>query len=134
MLSFPQLERRILGLMADLDGELWSQILQEVNPPQSLGPVNAIHDLVFRDAKALAGYVPDIRAIIRKTSPKSLNHEEVQALISIRGFFNLLARFPVVLLTIPDHLDNEKLIDLYNGFRQIIVELDEYLALAKAGE
>jgi hypothetical protein len=123
-----------MGLIADLDGDLWAQILQEVNPPKSLGPVGAIHDLIFRDAKALAGYVPDIRAIIRKTSAKDLSQAEVASLIVIRGYFNLLARFPVVLLTIPEHGDNEKLIDLYNGFRQILVELDEYLALTKAEE
>ncbi|MDR0547953.1 MAG: hypothetical protein LBI10_00850 [Deltaproteobacteria bacterium] len=132
MLTFPDLLRRLNSLIADLDGNLWLDILQKVNPPKEAGPINSIHDLAFRDAKALAGYGPDLRAIIKSKSPKDLSAEELLALTNIRGLYHLLARLPVVLLTIPDHLTNDKLIDLYNGYRQILVELDEYLALTKA--
>jgi hypothetical protein len=131
MLTFPELERRLKNLLADLDGDLWLDILRRVNPPDEPGPTNSIHDLAFRDAKALAGYAPDLRAIIRATSPKSLSPEEISALAAIRGLYHLVARLPVVLLTIPDHLTNVKLIELYNGYRQILAELDEYLALAR---
>ncbi|MDR1576727.1 MAG: hypothetical protein LBT86_00655 [Deltaproteobacteria bacterium] len=132
MLTLPDLARRLKGLIADLDGDLWTSILQQVNPPASVANPAAIHDLAFRDAKALTGYAPDLRAIIKKTAPKSLTAEELAALIAIRGLYHLMARLPVLLLTIPEHLTNDKLIDLYNGYRQILVELDDYLALAKA--
>ncbi|MDR2423031.1 MAG: hypothetical protein LBE01_06600 [Deltaproteobacteria bacterium] len=132
MLSFPELERRLKNLLADLDGDFWLEILKQVNPPDEAGPVGAIHDLAFRDAKALAGYAPDLRAIIRRTSPKDLAPTDLEALMAVRGLYNLAARLPVVLLTLPDHLKNEKLIDLYNGYRQVLAELDEYAALAQA--
>jgi hypothetical protein len=132
MLTFPDLSRRLNSLLADLDGDFWLDILQKVNPPKEPGPIGAIHDLIFRDAKALAGYAPDLRATVRARPPKELSPEELAALTAIRGLFHLMARLPVVLLTIPDHLNNDKLIDLYNGYRQILTELDEYLASAQA--
>ncbi|MDR2141422.1 MAG: hypothetical protein LBR11_06480 [Deltaproteobacteria bacterium] len=132
MLTFPELERRLQGLLTDLDGDLWAEILQQVNPPDQAGPVAVIHDMAFRDAKALAGYAPDLRAIIRRSPPKDLSPADLAALKGIKGLYNLLARLPVLLLTNPDHLKNDKLIELYNGYRQILVELNEYLALAKA--
>ncbi|MDR1395571.1 MAG: hypothetical protein LBK52_05330 [Deltaproteobacteria bacterium] len=130
MLTFPELERRLLGLIANLDGELWPELLKQVNPPDTSGPAPALHDLAFRDAKALAGYVPDLRALIRRTSPQDLTAADRIAFLNIRGLYNLLARLPVLLLTMPDHLQNTNLIDLHNGFRQILLELDDYAALA----
>ncbi|MDR1608726.1 MAG: hypothetical protein LBT38_10025 [Deltaproteobacteria bacterium] len=131
MLTFPQLQRRLNGLLADLDGDLWADILAQVNPPDKIEKPAAIHDLLFRDAKALAGYGPDLRAIMAKTAPQSLTPPELEAFINIRGLYHLLARLPVSLLTIPDYAAHEQLVDLYNGYRQILVEVDAYLTLAK---
>jgi hypothetical protein len=134
MLTFPELERRLNGLLTNLDGELWPEILKQVNPPEPPQSPDTIHDMAFRDAKALAGYAPDLRAIIRSKPPKSLTPEELQSINVIRGLYNLAARLLVLLLTIPDLLTNNNLIDLYNGYRQILVELDSYLLLALGTE
>ncbi|MDR1083433.1 MAG: hypothetical protein LBP22_00905 [Deltaproteobacteria bacterium] len=130
MLTFAELERRLRGLVNNLDGELWPGLLQKINPPQEPAPGSTLHDLAFRDAKALAGYAPDLRAIIQKTSPRSLPQEELTAVTAIKGLFNLMARLPVLLLTIEEHRTNQNLIDVYNGYRQILLELDQYLTLA----
>ncbi|MDR2443642.1 MAG: hypothetical protein LBE31_09000 [Deltaproteobacteria bacterium] len=134
MLSFAQLKDRLEGLMENLDGELWTEILSQLNPPESFPKPETVHDMCFRDAKALAGYVPDLRAVIRKTSPKGLQIEEKKALISLKAIFNFAARLPVLILTIESYRDNQPLIDLYNGYRQTLKEIDDYLALANSGE
>jgi hypothetical protein len=130
MLTFAQLESRLTGLMEDLDGELWTDLLGALNPPGEGPKPETVHDMCFRDAKALAGYVPDIRAIIKANSSKALPPSEVEALKALKGLLNLAARLPVVLLTMPDYRENQNLIDLYNGYRQTLKEIDEYLALA----
>ncbi|MDR3134737.1 MAG: hypothetical protein LBU69_01435, partial [Deltaproteobacteria bacterium] len=65
MLTFSQLEKRLRLLMEDLDGEYWPSLLEQLNPPESFPKPETVHDLCFRDSKALAGYIPDLRAIMR---------------------------------------------------------------------
>jgi hypothetical protein len=129
MLSFSQIDKRIKGLMEDLDGDLWRTILEELNPPTSFPKPETVHDLCFRDSKALAGYVPDLKAIMKANSPKSLSPEEIAALRSLKGIFNFSARLPVIILSLGDYRDNQNLIDVYNGYRQTLKDIDDYLAL-----
>jgi hypothetical protein len=131
MLTFLELDRRLKGLTVDLDGQLWLDLLNELDPPNKK-PQNlpAIHDMFFRDAKALAGYMPDLRAIITKNSPKNLPALEKEALLSISGLLNLSARLLVFLLLLPDYQETEVLIELYNGYRQILSELNQYISLS----
>ena len=130
MLTFAQLNSRLTGLLEDLDGELWTGILEGLNPPGAFPSDETIHEMCFRDAKALAGYIPDLRAIIKANSPKRLDASEIAALRSLKGLLNLAARLPVIILSIPDYKDNENLINVYNGYRQTLKEIDEYLAMA----
>jgi hypothetical protein len=132
MLTFARLDRRLRGLLADLDGELWDALLEELKPPKFPNP-EAIQDMCFRDAKALAGYVPDLRAVMRGVSPKDLNPAELEALMALKGLFRLTARLPLLLLSLPEHQKTEGLIELHNGYRQTLREIDDYLALIPAG-
>ncbi|MDR2459516.1 MAG: hypothetical protein LBE38_01845 [Deltaproteobacteria bacterium] len=131
MKNFSELYLRLLGLVTRLDGDLWDSIIKELNPPKQYPKDAAIQDLAFRDSKALAGYVPDLRKIMRDTSPTSLAPEEFKAFASIFSLFNLSARLPVLLLSIGDYKETESLIDVYNGYRQLMVELNNYLSLAE---
>ncbi|MDR1678042.1 MAG: hypothetical protein LBS44_06595 [Deltaproteobacteria bacterium] len=130
MLTFSQLNKRLDILLEDLDGEFWTALLEELNPPEKFPRSEMVHDLCFRDAKALAGYIPDLRAVMRRTPPNDLAPEELTALKSIRGILNFSARIPVLILFHPDYHENENLINVYNGYRQTLKELDAYLALA----
>jgi hypothetical protein len=130
MLTFNQLEKRLKFLLEDLDGDFWASILEQLNPPGNFPKSETVHDLCFRDSKALAGYIPDLRTIMVKTSPKSLQNEELTSLRSIRGLLNFAARIPVLILLHPDYRDNENLINVYNGYRQTLKELDDYLGQA----
>ncbi|MDR2352037.1 MAG: hypothetical protein LBF22_02550 [Deltaproteobacteria bacterium] len=130
MKTFSELLIRLAGLSANLDGELWDSILSNLNPPEGYPNPAEIQDLAFRDAKAFTGYVPDLRNIMKKNAPSELSATELQNFRAILGFYNLSARLPVLLLSIPDHKETEQLIDLYNGFRQILLELNEYHKLA----
>jgi hypothetical protein len=129
MLTFKILEKRLGMLTQDLDGDFWTSLLDQLNPPENFPKSEMVHDLCFRDAKALAGYIPDLRAIMRSNPPKTLPEDELLALRSIRGILNFSARLPVLILYHPDYHDNENLINVYNGYRQTLKELDEYLAL-----
>ncbi|MDR2352799.1 MAG: hypothetical protein LBF22_06465 [Deltaproteobacteria bacterium] len=133
MKTFSELWQRLAGLTTHLDGELWDNILKELNPPNEFPRDSLIQDLCFRDSKALAGYVPDLRHVMQKNSPKTLPKEEFRAFEHIHGLYNLTARLPVLLLSIQDYKTTEPLIDVYNGYRQILLELNEYLALAREG-
>jgi hypothetical protein len=133
MLTFAQLDKRLRSLLEDLDGDFWPALLEELDPPRSRPKSETVHDLCFRDAKALAGYVPDLRAIMARTPAKGLSGEDLAALASIRGLLNFSARLPVLILAHPDYLENENLIAVYNGYRQTLRELDEYAAFASAG-
>jgi hypothetical protein len=131
MKTFAELHRRLLGLATRLDGELWEDMLKELDPPKQFPRDALTQDLAFRDAKALAGYVPDLRKLMRDLSPGSLPEDEVIAFATVFSLYNLAARLPVLLLSIPDYKDNQPLIDLYNGYRQVLVELGSYLNLAE---
>jgi hypothetical protein len=130
MLTFVQLYSRMIGLLENLDGDLWTGLIAELNPPESFPAPETLHELSFRDAKALAGYIPDLRSIIKSNSPKSLETSELIAVRNLKSLLNLAARLPVILLSMPDYKDNQNLIDVYNGYRQTLKELDEYIALA----
>ncbi|MDR2613249.1 MAG: hypothetical protein LBG06_10680 [Deltaproteobacteria bacterium] len=131
MKTFAELHRRLIGLASGLDGELWDQLLASLNPPDEFPRDSQLQDLAFRDAKALGGYVPDLRNVMKNTSPRDLTAEEYQAFCGIAALYNLAARLPVVLLSIPDYKPNSNLIDLYNGYRQILAEIFAYLAIAE---
>ncbi|MDR2367152.1 MAG: hypothetical protein LBF58_03440 [Deltaproteobacteria bacterium] len=133
MLTFEKIEKRLKLLLEDLDGDFWASILEQLNPPENFPKPETVHDLCFRDSKALAGYVPDVRAVMRSIPPKSLPAEELAALRSIRGILNFSARLPVLILYYPDYRENENLINVYNGYRQTLKEMDDYLALAPSG-
>ncbi|MDR1166655.1 MAG: hypothetical protein LBO66_12470 [Deltaproteobacteria bacterium] len=131
MKTFTELHNRLVGLATRLDGELWDSLVKELDPPRSFPRDSAIQDLAFRDAKALAGYVPDLRHIMRANSAKGLSDQEFSAYQALCGLYNLAARLPTVLLSIPDYRENENLIDLYNGYRQTLAEMSLYLGLAE---
>ena len=130
MLTFNQLYSRMMGLLEDLDGELWTGLLDRLNPPSDYPPPETVHELCFRDAKALAGYIPDLRALIKAQSPKSLDTLDLISVKKIKGLLNFAARLPAMTLSMPDYKDNQNLIDVYNGYRQTLKELSEYIALA----
>ncbi|MDR1035833.1 MAG: hypothetical protein LBT40_04485 [Deltaproteobacteria bacterium] len=131
MKTFAELHRRLIGLVSGLDGEVWDNLLASLNPPREIPRDSMIQDLAFRDAKALGGYVPDLRKVMKDTSPKDLAAEEYKAFCGIAALYNLAARLPVVLLSIPDYAENQNLIELYNGYRQTLSEIFAYLALAE---
>jgi hypothetical protein len=130
MLTFSQVHNRMAGLLEDLDGEVWADILASLNPPEAFPSPESVHELCFRDVKALAGYIPDLRAAIKARSAKSLEASELAALKSVKSLLNFAARLPAVMLTMPDYKDNQNLIDVFNGYRQTLKDLDEYIALA----
>ncbi|MDR1315151.1 MAG: hypothetical protein LBQ12_16055 [Deltaproteobacteria bacterium] len=132
MKTFVELHRRLIGLASGLDGELWDRLLASLNPPGETPGDAKLQDLAFRDAKALGGYVPDLRKVMRDSPPASVTAEEYQAFCGIAALYNLAARLPVVLLSIPDYRENANLIELYNGYRQTLSEIFSYLAAAEA--
>ncbi|MDR1041987.1 MAG: hypothetical protein LBR80_17835 [Deltaproteobacteria bacterium] len=131
MKTFVELHRRLIGLVSRLDGELWDRLLASMSPPDEMPRDSQIQDLAFRDAKALGGYVPDLRKVMRDSDPKALSAPEYQAFCGIAALYNLSARLPVLLLSIPDYRDNANLIELYNGYRQTLAEIFAYLAAAE---
>ncbi|MDR2200475.1 MAG: hypothetical protein LBR53_13695 [Deltaproteobacteria bacterium] len=126
MKTFSELFLRLSGLAGHLGGGLWEDVLSRLNPPESAPADGEIQEMAFRDAKAMAGYVPDLRRILASNPPGGLGPEERLAFGAVYGFYNLTARIPVVLLTIEDHRKTEQLVELYNGFRQVLLELKEY--------
>ncbi|MDR1296982.1 MAG: hypothetical protein LBO05_06345 [Deltaproteobacteria bacterium] len=132
MLTLPQLDKRLQLLLVDLDGDFWTDMLDQLDPPEKTPPSARVHDLCFRDSKALAGYIPDLRTILRETSPRRLSAEDMAALKSIRGLLNFSARLPVLILSHPDYGRNENLINVYNGYKQTLREINAYLAIAEA--
>jgi hypothetical protein len=131
MKTYTDLHRRLLGLVTGLDGELWDRLLSSLNPPGETPGDSAIQDLAFRDAKALGGYVPDLRKIMKDVSPRSLDAREYMSFCGVAALYNLAARLPVLLLSIPDYRGNRNLIDLYNGYRQVLSEIYAYLSIAE---
>ncbi|MDR3203494.1 MAG: hypothetical protein LBV23_01945 [Deltaproteobacteria bacterium] len=129
MLTFVELHQRLIGLLNSLDGDLWNELVAQLEPPERFPKPETIHDLCFRDAKALAGYVPDLRAVMSRSSPHSLSIEEKEALIAVKGILNLAFRLPVLILALDDYRTHENLIELERGYRQTLVEIEGYLAL-----
>jgi hypothetical protein len=131
MKTFSELHRRLIGLASGLDGEVWDRLLASLNPPGEIPSASHIQDLAFRDAKALGGYVPDLRKVMQATSPKSLDAGEYRAFCGIAAMYNLAARLPVVLLSVPEHRDDANLVEMYNAYRQTLAEIYAYLAMAE---
>ncbi|MDR2340079.1 MAG: hypothetical protein LBF40_08105 [Deltaproteobacteria bacterium] len=131
MKTFSELLSRLSGLCSHMDGELWDRLLSELNPPASYPPPSGPQDLAFRDVLALSGYAPDLRRLLEKNPPKGLDPSEKAAFIAVMGYYSLAARIPVLLLGIDEHKGSNQLMDLWNGFRQLLAELAEYRGLAE---
>jgi hypothetical protein len=132
MKTFSELLIRLSGLTIHLGGDPWDTALEGLRPPESSGDAAAIHDMAFRDAKALAGYVPDLRNIMSKTRAAALGPDERRAFAAVYGFYNLASRIPALLLTSGICPEAERLKDLYYGFRSTLAELRAYHELMDA--
>lgn len=131
MKNFVELQLRLQNLLAGLDGDLWRQIVAEVQPPDKLPEEQGMLDMVFRDAKAFSGYIPDMMAIMRKNVPDELGPEDIQALKGILGCIQLITRMLLMILLVPRYHDHEDLITTFNGYRQSLVFVEDYLAQAE---
>lgn len=131
MKNFPELLLRLQNLLAGLDGDLWRQMVAGVQPPQKLPEEQAVLDMVFRDAKAFSGYIPDMMAIMRKNVPAELGPDDIQALKGILGGIQLITRILLMILLVPRYHDHEDLITTFNGYRQSLVFVEDYLAQAE---
>jgi hypothetical protein len=130
MKDFTDLNARLQNLTAGLDGELWRRFMTEADPPRSLPPEQEILDLVFRDAKAVSGYVPDLMSVMRRNAPEELDAANRQALTGILGLIQLIVRLLFMILLIPRYLDHEDLITTFNAYRQTLTFVEGYLAQA----
>jgi len=128
MKDFTELNQRLQNLTAGLDGELWLRMMTEADPPRSMPPEQEILDLVFRDAKAVSGYVPDLMALMRRHVPGELDSANRQALAGILGLIQLIVRLLIMILLIPRYLDHEDLISTFNAYRQTLTFVQDYLA------
>lgn len=131
MKNFAELLIRLQNLLAGLDGDLWRQMMAGVEPPQKLPGEQDVLDMVFRDAKAFSGYIPDMMAIMRKNVPAELSPEEVQALKGIMGGIQLITRMLLMILLVPKYNDHEDLITTFNGYRQSLIFVEDYLSQAE---
>jgi hypothetical protein len=86
--------------------------------------------MVFRDAKAVSGYVPDLMALMRRHVPGELDAANLQALRGILGFIQLIVRLLIMILLFPRYLDHEDLISTFNAYRQTLTFVEHYLAQA----
>jgi hypothetical protein len=130
MNTFAEIQIRTQNLLAELDGDLWRNMMRAVKPPRTLPGEQDLLDLVFRDAKAFGGYIPDMMAIMRKNLPAELAAGEIQALKGLLGLVQLFTRILLMILLIPRYHDHEDLITTFNGYRQTVVFLEDYLARA----
>ena len=130
MKDFTELNQRLQNLTAGLDGELWLRMMTEADPPRSMPPEQEILDLVFRDAKAVSGYVPDLMALMRRHVPGELDSANRQALAGILGLIQLMVRLLIMILLFPRYLDHEDLISTFNAYRQTLTFVEDYLARA----
>ena len=130
MKRFTELEFRLQNLLSGLDGDLWRTMMAEVNPPKHVAEEQVALDMVYRGAKALGGYIPDLMAIMRKHIPAELEAAEVQALKGILGYVQLMIRLLLLIMLIPRYHDHEDLITTFNGYRQTVVFVEDYLARA----
>jgi hypothetical protein len=104
--------------------------MTEADPPRRLPPEQEILDLVFRDAKAVSGYVPDLMSVMRRHAPDELDVANRQALTGILGLIQLIVRLLFMILLIPRYLDHEDLITTFNAYRQTLTFVEDYLAQA----
>lgn len=131
MKTFTELQARLGSLLSGLDGDLWRGMMAAVDPPKHIAEEQGALDMVFRDSKALGGYIPDLMAIMRKHVPAELPAGEVAALEAILGYIQLMARALLLILLVPRYRDHQDLIATFNGYRQITVFVERYLADAK---
>ncbi len=130
MQNFRSLSNRLVNLLAGLDGDFWREMMTAVNPPKKLPPEQKMLDMVFRDAKAFSGYIPDMLAIMRRTAPSELEADEVMALRTLLGSIQLFTRILLMILLLPEYHDHDDLITTFNGYRQTLTFVEEYLASA----
>jgi len=130
MKDFTELISRLQNLTASLDGDLWRRLMTEADPPRRLPPEQDFLDLVFRDAKAVSGYVPDLMALMRRHVPGELDAANRQALKGILGLIQLIVRLLLMILLVPRYLDHEDLITTFNAYRQTLTFVEDYLAQA----
>lgn len=128
MKSFAELSNRLAILVSSLDGELWRNMLTEIKPPSKLPEEQAALDMIFRDSKAFSGYIPDIMAVMRKNIASELPAEEIMAVRVILGYAQLITRLLLQILIMPKYNDHEDLIETFNGYRQTLVFIEDYLA------
>ena|GEM_PF-1976561 len=130
MKNFTELSHRLQSLTAGLDGELWRQMLKEIDPPRRLPPEQEVLDMIVRDSKAISGYVPDLMAVMRRHVPSELSPADHQALMGIQGLLQLVIRLLLMILLIPRYNDHEDLITNFNAYRQTLTFVEDYLAQA----
>ena len=131
MKDFTELNQRLQNLTVGLDGEMWRRMMTEAAPPRLMPPEQDILDLVFRDAKAVSGYVPDLMALMRRHVPGELDAANLQALRGILGFIQFIVRLLIMILLFPRYLDHEDLISTFNAYRQTLTFVQDYLAQAE---
>jgi hypothetical protein len=130
MKDFTELNTRLQNLTAGLDGELWRRMMTGADPPRHLPSEQEVLDLIFRDAKAVSGYVPDLMAVMRRHVPGELDAANHQALTGILGLIQILTRMLLMILIVPRYLDHEDLINTFNAYRQTLTFVEDYLARA----
>ncbi len=131
MKTFTELNIRLQNMFCGLDGDLWREMMGAIAPPEKLPPEQEALDMVYRGSKALGGYIPDLMAIMRKNIPAELPEAEIQALKGILGYIQLMIRLLLLILLVERYHDHEDLITTFNGYRQAIVFVEGYLALAE---
>ena len=130
MKDFTDLRARLQNLTAELDGDLWRRMMAEARPPEKLPVEQEVLDLVFRDAKAIGGYVPDLMAIMRRHVPGELDETNRQALVGILGLIQMVVRILLMILLVPRYHDHEDLINTFNAYRQTLIFVEDYLGQA----
>lgn len=131
MKTFVELQNRLSILGSSLDGDFWRNMLNEIKPPSKLPEEQQVLDMVFRDSKAFSGYIPDVMAVMRKHLPTELPPDEIMALRGIFSYVQLITRILLLILLVPRYNDHQDLITTFNGYRQTIVFIDDYLAQAE---
>lgn len=131
MKNFVELQTRLQNLLAGLDGDLWRRMMTDVKPPKKLPEEQDLLDMVFRDAKAFSGYIPDMMTIMRMNIPAELDQGEIQALKGILGGLQLITRLLLMILIVPRYNDHEDLITTFNGYRQSLSFVEDYLSQAE---
>lgn len=130
MKTFVELENRLQNLTFGMDGDLWRDMMTAIDPPKQLPDEQEALDMVYRDGKAIGGYIPDLMAIMRKSIPAEIPASEVQALKGILGYIQMMIRSLLLIMLIPRYHNHEDLITTFNGYRQTIIFVEDYLAQA----